>query len=345
MYRPALGAKPIGYAGDRAFACRGVVYDAALADEPRTNLELRFYQRDEPCASICELECRSEYKLETDETDIGYDRVQWFANLSARQIARIDTFQSENPPVGFERSVQLPVPYIHSVNAGRAAFEQHLGEAAGGGAKVEANPILRRQLEAVQGRDELQCAARDIAMRGLEFDARARSQQLRRLLDERSVGAHLSGFDRCAGLGARHRVAAFAKIPVCPRFCGMPDFTQHRRQSRAEALRAFSGGKCRFRTAECVQRCRYHAFRVEAGDFVHPFGRIVIDEAVGQHHWPEFEAGIEKAVPRQELHHMRAKTADRAFFYRDKHFMLTRKPAYQIPVERLGEAGVHDRGR
>ena len=75
------------------------------------------------------------------------------------------------------------------------------------------------------------------------------------------------------------------------------------------------------------------------------FGRILIDEGVGQHHRADLQAAVERAVLGQRLHHIGAEPADRAFLDGDQHFVLAREPQHQIGVERLGEARVRDGGR
>ena len=82
-----------------------------------------------------------------------------------RQVARVDALAADDARVGGELRVELAVADVDGEDLDRAAFEQHLGEAAGRGADVERHEALRRIAEAVERGDHLEAAARDVAAR------------------------------------------------------------------------------------------------------------------------------------------------------------------------------------
>ena len=70
----------------------------------------------------------------------------------------------------------------------------------------------------------------------------------------------------------------------------------------------------------------------------------MVDEAVGQHHRPHAQAGIQHPGQRQMLQHEGAEAADRALLDGDQHLMFAGQPLHQPGIQRLGETGIGDRG-
>src|SRR5438105_13224315 len=103
---PGLRADPVSNALNRASARVLAPYNSVLADMTLTHFELRLDQRDQPRVRGCELERRSEHEPEADEAHIRHDGIHRFANLTARQVARIDALKRKHAPVGPERSMQ-----------------------------------------------------------------------------------------------------------------------------------------------------------------------------------------------------------------------------------------------
>ena len=72
----------------------------------------------------------------------------------------------------------------------------------------------------------------------------------------------------------------------------------------------------------------------------------MLDEAVGQNHGAQAQAPVVQQTRfQEELLDLRPEAADRAFLDGDQHLVLDREPADQVLVQRLGEAGIRDRGR
>ena len=111
------------------------------------------------------------------------------------QASRIDAFHDDDARILREFLAQLPVSHVDRKDLLRAALEQDFREAAGRCADVEADEPFRRDGEFVEGRDELQRAARDVSVRRRIIDVHGFQEQLRRLGDGHAVGAHLTGRD------------------------------------------------------------------------------------------------------------------------------------------------------
>ena len=103
--------------------------------------------------------------------------------------------------VGGETLVQLPVPDIDGEHAPRAAFEQHVGEAAGGGADIEADEAFRLEPECVERRGELHPAARHVGVRRRGLDCCVEGHLLGRLFERHAADTDEPRCDR--GLRAR----------------------------------------------------------------------------------------------------------------------------------------------
>ncbi len=83
------------------------------------------------------------------------------------EVAAVHPFEADHPGVVAEALVQLVVADIDGVDPRRAAFQQHLGEAAGRGAEVEAGHPRRLDAAGLETRNELESGARDIAGGGI----------------------------------------------------------------------------------------------------------------------------------------------------------------------------------
>ena len=104
--------------------------------------------------------------------------------------------------------MQLPASDIDRVDELGAALQQHLREAAGGGADIEADAAARIEAEMIERRGELHPAARDVRMRRCRAQARIHRDRLRCLAHGDVVGDDQAGRDRGLRLGAAVEQAA-----------------------------------------------------------------------------------------------------------------------------------------
>jgi hypothetical protein len=100
--------------------------------------------------------------------------------------------------------MQLPAPDIDRINAGRAAFDQHLCEAAGRSAGVKTDAAIQIEAEGIESRRQLHAAARDVMMRRLRVDFRICINLIRRFANRNAVREDKSrcdsGLRLCAAL-------------------------------------------------------------------------------------------------------------------------------------------------
>ena len=98
--------------------------------------------------------CRSEMNATSIVTSVDAMR-----HVVGRQRARVDPFADEDARVGAQPPIELAVADVERDDAGRAALEQHVGEAAGRRADVERAAPVRVDAERVERVRELDAAA------------------------------------------------------------------------------------------------------------------------------------------------------------------------------------------
>ena len=129
--------------------------------------------------------------------------------ISARQPARVEPFVRAHPRVGGEARVELAVADVDRDHRTRAAREQHVGEAAGRGADVEAGEAVGIEAEGVERRGELDPAARGPGVRLARLDPRVLGERVGGFAHGLAVGADQPGGDRRLRAGAAGEESAF----------------------------------------------------------------------------------------------------------------------------------------
>ena len=115
----------------------------------------------------------------------------------------------------------------------RAACEQHLREAAGRGADIEALGARHRDLRPeIERMGELQPGARDPGMGRLGEDLGVRVERLGRTAHRLAIGADPAGLDGCARRRPALEMAEFDEELVCARKCHLPAFETNRGVAR-----------------------------------------------------------------------------------------------------------------
>ena len=99
---------------------------------------------------------------ERDERDVDDGEVDGLAEGLAGQVPGVRPVVDDDPRVAGDRVRQLTPPDVDGVDAGRAALEQDVGEAAGRRAGVEADEPRRVDAERVERGGELVAAAADV---------------------------------------------------------------------------------------------------------------------------------------------------------------------------------------
>src|SRR5262249_2992914 len=116
----------------------GIAHDAFLG-ATSAGFELRLDQRQEMRWRPRECERRRQAELERDEARIDEDEVRPLAEPRRIEGANVGRFHGHDLRSRSQAWMQLAAPDIHGINSARAARQQDLGKAAGGGADVEAD--------------------------------------------------------------------------------------------------------------------------------------------------------------------------------------------------------------
>jgi aminoglycoside 6'-N-acetyltransferase len=186
------------------------IADDAPADVLAAGLELRLHEHDSVPTRRGELQQPGQRLPHADKRDVADDELRRERQLV--NAPRIRPFEDDDARVLADPRVQLAVANVQRDHACCAPLEQNVGEAAGGGADVEALPPGRIDAERVEGVGELGPAPRDV---GLSL----RHRQLRglvHLLARFLVPGHPAGEQECLRLGAAVRKPALDQEYVNP---------------------------------------------------------------------------------------------------------------------------------
>ena len=162
--RPALRREPVA---DRAADLRvngRIPHDAALAHAGAPGLELRLDEGDEACAGGGQRQRRRQDRPEPDEARVADDEVDRLGHLRPREVARVGPLQHPHARIAPEARRELAVADIDRVHPARPARQQHIGEAAGGGADIQRRAPARIDPEVRERVVEFLAAPRDPGM-------------------------------------------------------------------------------------------------------------------------------------------------------------------------------------
>ena len=122
-----------------------IAHHAAGAEPFPTDLELRFHHRHQVGPGRGAGGQGRQHQGQRDERQVGDDQLDRSADGVRRQRADVRPVVQLHPLVGLQPPDQLPVADVDGDHLTRAAAEQHVGEAAGRGAGVQAAPAGRRR--------------------------------------------------------------------------------------------------------------------------------------------------------------------------------------------------------
>lgn len=120
-------------------------------------------------------------------------------DCAAFEITGVETLDIGDAPVVLQARMHLVVSDIDADHMACAAFEQDVGEAAGGGPDIEADAALGRKTEMIEPSGKLQRRARDVILGGVrDRDPGVFRHGRRGLGDHFAVDGHGAAFDRIA---------------------------------------------------------------------------------------------------------------------------------------------------
>ena len=185
-----------------------IAHDAAAADPLAARLELRLDQRGDGRLFGELRRHRRQDQPQTDEADIDGGQTRRGPDRARGKGADVGALQTGHPWVGAQGGVELVAADIDGVDMGGIPPQQHVGEAAGRSADIEAGQAGGVEAEGVERRRELETAAGDVGVGGRGLDPRIRADRVRGTCDEAAVGPDQAGLDR------RPRLRPAAEMPV-----------------------------------------------------------------------------------------------------------------------------------
>src|SRR4051812_47442797 len=104
--------------------------------------------------------------------------------------------------------MQLAVPHVNRINAGRSLLQQTVGEAARGGADISADAPCRVDVEGVERVRKLHAAAADVWVARLKVERQVFGDELAGLRGLGAGNGHLAGEHEGARLLTAGRMAS-----------------------------------------------------------------------------------------------------------------------------------------
>ncbi len=134
--------------------------NAAFADFAALRLELRLDQRDQMAAGARQVERGFEYLGEADEAGIAGDDIDRLGHDCGAEAAGVGLLVDDDAVVAAQFPGQLVGADVDRIDAGRAAGQQHIGEAAGRASDIERDGGSHVDREMVEPVGQLDPAAR-----------------------------------------------------------------------------------------------------------------------------------------------------------------------------------------
>ncbi len=166
---PAFVKRPLPELVEHAPADGFVADDAAARHIGGTGLELGLEQDHALRAGGKARGDGGQHLAERNEGDIGDKQVE---RGELGEVAGVRAFHGGDARVLAQALVELPAADVDGDNGGGAALQEAVGEAAGGGANVEAAQAVRFDAEGVESGFELTPAAADVGLKLGEVERR-----------------------------------------------------------------------------------------------------------------------------------------------------------------------------
>jgi hypothetical protein len=126
--------------------------DTAAPDLLAAGFELRLDQGHQEAALPQVGQQRRHHQAQGDEGDVHGHQVDFERQTAGAEIAGVDSLHHHHPGVLAQPPVELGATDVEAPRPGSRRRREHIGEATGRGADVEAAPPLRRQSERLERR-------------------------------------------------------------------------------------------------------------------------------------------------------------------------------------------------
>src|SRR5262249_60396840 len=103
---------------------------------------------------------RRTHRREANKARIAGDQLDRLGDVGTCEVARIHSFENDDPRILAQFPGELPMTDIDGIDAPGTAGQQYVGEAAGRGADVERDALLGLDRKMIERVGELDAAAR-----------------------------------------------------------------------------------------------------------------------------------------------------------------------------------------
>jgi 4-hydroxybenzoate polyprenyltransferase len=193
-----MAGRPSQHARQHIAVHCGVAYHTSLAHTPFASLELWLDQSDDLAAGPQEVRYGRQHQVEADERDVDRGQIDPNPTGQGRQRAHVGAFEQRHAVVLAQLPGQLAVAHVDSINVCRAALQEAIAEAAGGGSDVSHDQPGRIQAESIQRGFQFQAAAADVGQRIFDAHLAAGRNHLARFAGRGIVHQDIAGHDQGA---------------------------------------------------------------------------------------------------------------------------------------------------
>src|SRR3989441_10286219 len=149
---------------------RRVAHDTALAHQFTPDLELRLDEGDHVGPGRKDPEDGRQDLLQGDEGHVDHGERRVLGENTGVERAGVGLLHDDHARIPPEAGIELPGANVHGVDAGGPALQQTVGESAGGGPDVDADPAHHGNVEVVERVDQLLAAAADVGGAPTQLD-------------------------------------------------------------------------------------------------------------------------------------------------------------------------------
>ena len=197
---PALGKRPLPELIENALAYGLVAHDAPAGHVRWAGLELGLQQDHARCAPGQARRDGGQHLAQGDEGDVGDKEVE---GRELGEVAGVGAFHGGHARVFAQLLVELPTAHVNGDHGNGAVLEQAVGEAARGGADIEAAQAGHIDGEGIEGGLELAAAATHVALDLAQVEGSALIEHGGGLHQRERARAGAPGHDQPAGALAR----------------------------------------------------------------------------------------------------------------------------------------------
>lgn len=198
---------------------KAVPDDTALSHPLAASLKLRLDQGDQIPLLMSNRTKRWQDQAKRNERDIDRDQINPLTDILQGEVAGIEAFVHHHTTVVPEPPVELPLAYVHAVDALGTVLKETIGEAAGGTANVQTEPPRGINTKGGEGPFQFLPAAADVGQGRHHLDDGLGIHPMPGPIHGVSVDANPPGHDHTLGTRTAADQTPLRHKPIETFFC------------------------------------------------------------------------------------------------------------------------------